>query len=240
MQEKNQDFPLHDYYQDIYEKYDLVNRIFTFGRDAKWRREAVTQCLENSPSKVLDICTGTGDLILEIARAGGENLDLYAYDFTREMLQIAMKKAEKMGADVQFIEGDVASMPFESNTFDSAGISFGLRNLVYENSNADQHLAEIYRTLKHGGRFVILESSKPGNAIWRFFNGVYLRLILPYLGGLISGNLKAYRYLAKSSKNYYTREEMGKILENSNFKVINSKSLFLGSVMLMVAEKEGN
>lgn len=238
MAEEKQNFPLNDYYKDIYEKYDLVNRVFTFGRDANWRKEAVVHCLENSPSRVLDVCTGTGDLILEISRASKEKISLYGYDFTSEMLHIAQEKADKAGAEIQFVEGNVASMPFSSKTFDSAGISFGLRNLVYENSNADQHLAEINRVLKDGGRFVVLESSKPGNSIWRFINGIYLRFILPYLGGIISGNIKAYRYLAKSSKNYYTREEMGRILEKSKFKVVSSRSLFLGSVMLMVAEKK--
>ena len=129
-------------------------------------------------------------------------------------------------------------MPYEDGSFDTAGISFGIRNLVYENSKAEKHLSEIHRVLRIKGRFVILESSKPENRIWRFFNNIYLQLILPYIGGNISGNLKAYKYLAKSSKNYYSRKEMGKILEKGGFRVIMSRSLFLGSVMLMVAEKQ--
>lgn len=238
MNKEKQDFPLKDFYKDIYKKYDLVNRIFTFGRDRKWRKRAVDECLDNNPEKILDICTGTGDLILEISRHAKDAIDLTGYDFSSEMLQKAMEKARMEDGTIKFIEGDVAAMPFENAYFDSAGISFGIRNLVYENSSAKQHLSEIHRVLKSGGRFVILESSKPGNAIWRFFNGIYLQLILPYLGGLISGNLKAYKYLAKSSKNYYTREEMGKILVAAGFKVLHSRSLFLGSVMLMVVEKE--
>jgi demethylmenaquinone methyltransferase/2-methoxy-6-polyprenyl-1,4-benzoquinol methylase len=85
---------------------------------------------------------------------------------------------------------------------------------------------------------VILESSKPDNWVWRFFNTLYLQLILPYLGGIISGNLKAYKYLAQSSKNYYSRKEMGLILENAGFNVISSRPMFLGSVMMLVAEKQ--
>jgi demethylmenaquinone methyltransferase / 2-methoxy-6-polyprenyl-1,4-benzoquinol methylase len=235
--EKN--YPLHTFYKDIYSKYDLVNRIFTFGQDKSWRKKAVAKCLENSPSKILDVCTGTGDLILEIADKADNEVKLSGYDFSVEMLQIAREKASKTEAQVDFLEGNVASMPYEDNSFDAAGISFGLRNLIYQNSDADKHLGEIHRVIKKGGRFVILESSKPGNPIWRFFNGIYLQLVLPYLGGIISGNLKAYKYLASSSKNYYTREQMSEILLRAGFNIESSKSLFLGSVMLMVVNKEG-
>ncbi|RLD65807.1 MAG: SAM-dependent methyltransferase, partial [Bacteroidetes bacterium] len=138
---------------------------------------------------------------------------------------------------IKFMQGDVGQMPFEDNSFGAMGITFGIRNLVYENSNASKHLAELYRVLKRGGRFVVLESSKPGNMVWRVFNNIYLRMILPYLGGLISGNLKAYRYLAKSSRNYYTISEMSGILESAGFNMVKGESLFLGSVMLVVAEK---
>jgi demethylmenaquinone methyltransferase/2-methoxy-6-polyprenyl-1,4-benzoquinol methylase len=235
---EKKDFPLKNFYKDIYHKYDLVNRIFTFGQDSSWRNKAVAECIENNPERFLDVCTGTGDLILEVARNVDGKVILTAYDFSSEMLQKAKEKAEKVSNNIDFIEGNVADMPFETGYFDSAGITFGLRNLVYENSNAAKHLAEIHRVLKPGGRFVILESSKPGNRIWRIINGIYLQFILPYLGGIISGNLKAYKYLAKSSKNYFTREEMQKILDSGGFSVIRSKSLFLGSVMLMVAEKQ--
>jgi demethylmenaquinone methyltransferase/2-methoxy-6-polyprenyl-1,4-benzoquinol methylase len=92
--------------------------------------------------------------------------------------------------------------------------------------------------LRRGGELVILESSKPSNGLWRFFNALYLRLILPYLGGIISGNLKAYRYLADSSRNYYSVSEMSEILGRAGFRITRTKPLFLGSVMLLVAERE--
>jgi demethylmenaquinone methyltransferase/2-methoxy-6-polyprenyl-1,4-benzoquinol methylase len=268
------DFPLKDYYSKIFEKYDLVNRVFTFGQDVKWRKKAVEECLQNNPAAFLDICTGTGDLVIDIARSAGREIELHGYDFSAEMLQQAKAKAGGSGsgkaagkaagktagktagkaaskavanpagkgtgkaAAITFTEGDVASMPYADNTFDTAGITFGIRNLVYANSNADLHLSEIRRVLRPYGRLVILESSKPDNRIWRFFNNLYLQLILPWIGGIISGNFKAYRYLAKSSKNYYSKKEMSAILEKAGFLTVRSKSLFLGSVMLLVAEKQ--
>ena len=236
--EIKQNYPLKEYYKEIYQRYDLVNRVFTFGQDRKWRSFAVEACLENKPKRILDLCTGTGDLILEIGEKASNSPHLVGYDFSSEMLSLAVEKAKSNENLPDFIEGNVAEMPFENNYFDTAGISFGIRNLVYENSDAKKHLSEIHRVIRPGGNFVILESSKPGNMLWRIVNGIYLRLILPYLGGAISGNLKAYRYLGKSSRNYYTQQEMSDILQAAGFRVVKKRALFLGSVMLLVAEKQ--
>ncbi len=245
MEAQQKDFPLHDFYGDIYGTYDRVNRIFTFGRDRSWRRRAARELLQSKPGRVLDLCTGTGDFVLELARqslnSSGEVI-LEGFDFSAEMLRVARRKQEKLQQrmelpQIRFLEGDAGEMPFEEGRFDSMGITFGLRNLVYENSNAKKHLSEMNRVLRRGGQLVVLESSKPRSPLWRVFNNLYLRFFLPYLGALISGNLKAYQYLASSSKNYYTMEEMEKILEQAGFFKLRSRSLFLGSVMLLVVEK---
>jgi len=240
------DFPLHDFYKDICTSYDRVNRIFTFGRDRAWRRKAASELLSNNPRRVLDLCTGTGDFVLELAARSadaGLYIALSGYDFSREMLQEAGRKAEeqqkKRGLpEITFMEGNAGEMPYAEGHFDALGITFGLRNLVYENSNAKRHLSEMHRVLRPGGQLVVLESSKPANSLWGVFNSIYLRYFLPYLGGLFSGNLKAYKYLASSSKNYYTIAEMELILERAGFKALRHRALFLGSVMLLVLEKK--
>lgn len=245
MKGKQKDFPLHSFYEDIHATYDRVNRIFTFGRDKSWRRSAAGELLKSAPERVLDLCTGTGDFALELARQSSLNSDeieLTGFDFSKDMLKEAERKQEEVlkrvkQSKIRFMEGDAGNMPFEDKLFDSMGITFGLRNLVYENTDALKHLAEMNRVLRPGGQLVVLESSKPVDPVWRLFNDFYLRFILPRLGGLISGNLKAYQYLASSSKNYYTIEEMGKILDVAGFIMIRSRSLFLGSVMLLVLEK---
>jgi demethylmenaquinone methyltransferase/2-methoxy-6-polyprenyl-1,4-benzoquinol methylase len=237
------DHPLNEFYGDIFGTYDRINRIFTFGRDRSWRAKAVDVCLASDPSSVLDLCTGTGDYILEVARRTGHGILLTGFDFSREMLQVAREKARKQGekdpaAPIRFLEGDAAEMPFGEGEFDAVGITFGIRNLVYENSHAEKHLSEIYRVLSPGGRLIVLESARPSNPVWRPFNAFYLRFILPYLGGLISGNLGAYRYLARSSRNYYSIAEMCSILSRAGFTCVQTRALFLGSVMLVVAEKK--
>lgn len=245
MKEEQKDFPLHSFYGDIHASYDRVNRIFTFGRDRSWRKRAARELLKSQPGRVLDLCTGTGDFLLELARQadqGARGIKLTGFDFSSEMLKEARKKQKQFQkgsrqAEIYFVEGDAGQMPFEDRHFDSMGITFGIRNLVYKNSNASKHLAEMNRVMKDGGELVVLESSKPASPLWRIFNDFYLRFILPYLGGWISGNLKAYRYLANSSKNYYTMEEMGNILEEAGFYLTRKRSLFLGSVMLLVLRK---
>jgi demethylmenaquinone methyltransferase/2-methoxy-6-polyprenyl-1,4-benzoquinol methylase len=245
MKEEQKDFPLHSFYGDIHSSYDRVNRIFTFGRDQSWRKRAAKELLKSQPRRVLDLCTGTGDFVLELARQSDysdKGIKLTGFDFSSDMLKEARRKLKEFQkgqkqAEIHFMEGDAGEMPFEDGHFDSMGITFGIRNLVYKNSSATKHLAEMSRVIRMGGELVVLESSKPASPLWRIFNGFYLRFILPYLGGLISGNMKAYRYLASSSKNYYTMEEMAKILEVAGFDLIRSKSLFLGSVMLLVLHK---
>jgi demethylmenaquinone methyltransferase/2-methoxy-6-polyprenyl-1,4-benzoquinol methylase len=243
MGDKGEDFPLQNYYADIYKSYDRVNRIFTFGRDRHWRKKAAAECLNSDPEQVLDLCTGTGDFILELAHMASGDIQLTGYDFSPDMLDVAKGKYARISEQKEipkltFLEGDVGEMPFEDKSFHAIGITFGIRNLVYENSNASRHLSEILRVLQPGGKLVLLESSRPDSTLWRFFNTLYLQLILPYLGGVISGNLKAYRYLARSSKNYYSMGEMGGILEEAGFEVISGQALFLGSVMLLVARKK--
>lgn len=246
MKEDQANYPLHSFYGDIYASYDRVNRIFTFGRDRSWRRKAAKELLRSGPQRVLDLCTGTGDFVLELARQAalsGTEPELTGYDFSSEMLLEARKKQANLhsvikGPDIRFVEGDAGEMPFEDNYFDSMGITFGIRNLVYENSGASRHLNEMNRVLRKGGELVVLESSKPRSPLWRMFNNFYLRFILPFLGGYISGNRKAYQYLATSSRNYYTRDEMAMILDVAGFGMIRSKSLFLGSVMLLILVKK--
>ena len=243
MGDKGEDFPLQNYYADIYKSYDRVNRIFTFGRDRHWRKKAAAECLNSDPEQVLDLCTGTGDFILELAHMAREDIQLTGYDFSPDMLEVARGKYARISEQKEipkltFIEGDVGEMPFEDQRFHAIGITFGIRNLVYENSNANRHLSEILRVLRPGGKLVLLESSRPDSALWRFFNTLYLQLILPYLGGVISGNLKAYRYLARSSKKLLLYGGDGGILEEAGFEVISGQPLFLGSVMLLIARKK--
>ncbi len=232
------DYPLHDYYSMIYKKYDLVNRLFTLGKDMEWRRITALKCLEFKPASVVDLCCGTGDLTLLIRKLLKETVTVTGYDFNSHMLAEAKTKAEKLAyPEIEFIQGDVASMPFNDAAFDCMTIGFGFRNLTFNNTRIEQHMSEIYRIIKPGGHLLILESSVPSLRLVRFFYRLYLKLVLIPLGGIISGSWNAYSYLATSSANYFSVSEMEELLKKSRFTVESVTSFYPGASNLIVARK---
>lgn len=230
---------LKKYYGRIYRRYDLMNSLFTFGQDKQWREITANEIALSSPKKVIDICCGTGKLTESIAQKLPTTSEVTGYDFSEEMLQVAMKQVEAVPIEkLEFIEGSVKEMPFDDNTFDVASISFGFRNLTFNNPDETAHINEIYRIIKPKGWLVILESSSPPNALVRFFYTIYLFLFMVPMGFLITGNAKAYFYLAKSSRYFYSTRQVIELLNKKGFKVINLRKFLLGSTNLFVFEKQ--
>jgi demethylmenaquinone methyltransferase/2-methoxy-6-polyprenyl-1,4-benzoquinol methylase len=229
--------PLQTYYSRIYNSYDLVNRLFTFGLDKKWRGETVKECLAARPSKILDLCCGTGDIALLLCENDHSETLITGYDLNPEMLEMGRKKASDRNLPVEFIRGDAASMPFTNETFDCITIGFGFRNLTWENQARDKHIHEINRVLKPGGKVFILESARPQNKVIGFFYSLYLKSVLVPLGGILSGNWNAYRYLAGSSAGFYRFSELKEILKQFGFNLALRKKFLFGSVNLLIATK---
>ncbi len=150
--------PLHRMFTAVPRRYDLINHIITWGLDKRWRWKAARECLTLQPGKVLDLCCGTGDLAINLARLTKNNVELTGIDYSQPMLEIATKKAEPLarGRKVSFIHGDAANLPFPDGYFDCVGISFAFRNLTYKNPLAQRHLAEVLRVLIPGGGYVIV------------------------------------------------------------------------------------
>jgi demethylmenaquinone methyltransferase / 2-methoxy-6-polyprenyl-1,4-benzoquinol methylase len=230
--------PLQSYYSRIYKTYDLVNHLFTLGLDRKWRRFAAKACLETKPVQILDLCCGTGDLAISIAKIAGNPVHITGYDLNSEMLSVAVHKTAQFGLDIRYIQGNADSMPFENEKFDCITIGFGFRNLVWENPNRDQHIREIGRIMKKGGRLLILESSRPQNKMIAFFYRVYLKTILIPLGGVLSGNHEAYRYLAGSSSDFYSFAELRTLMEPHHLELTLRKKFLFGSTNLLIAGKK--
>ena len=153
--------PLERMFNEVPGRYDLLNGIITWGQDERWRKRAAKECLSGHPEAVLDLCTGTGDLALQMAKQPIGNVRIQALDYSEPMLEVARKKAMKRGIrNIGFIHGDAANLPFESGSIDSIGIAFAFRNLTYKNPDRDKFLSEIQRVLKNRGKFVIVE--RPG------------------------------------------------------------------------------
>jgi demethylmenaquinone methyltransferase / 2-methoxy-6-polyprenyl-1,4-benzoquinol methylase len=220
-------------------RYDLVNRVITLGLDACWRRAAVRACLseEPRPRRVLDLCCGTGDLSVALARAGGGALEVTGVDYSPEMLELAARKARRHRVPLALLPADAAELPFDGSTFDSVTISFGFRNLSFKNPHADQHVSEILRVLRPGGRLVIVESSQPRPPLLRALFGLYLSGFVYPAGALISGNRGAYRYLAESVRRYFTAEELCAYLLEAGFAEARARPLFLGAASIHVARR---
>jgi demethylmenaquinone methyltransferase/2-methoxy-6-polyprenyl-1,4-benzoquinol methylase len=230
---------LDQYYSAIYRKYDLINRIFTLGNDEKWRRITAKECLKSNPVDVIDVCCGTGDLGIKISQLAKSKIRVTGFDINRQMLDLAESKTKKLSIDnIRFMMGDAAEMPFGDESFDAMTIGFGFRNLTFKNPRADIHLHEMNRVLRKGGKLYILESSVPSNKFIRFFYTTYLNTILIPLGTLISGNRRAYTYLARSSANFFKVEEIRQILTNHGFKIQDVNVFFFGASSLIIADKE--
>jgi demethylmenaquinone methyltransferase/2-methoxy-6-polyprenyl-1,4-benzoquinol methylase len=231
--------PLHYMFTTVPPRYDLVNRVTTWGLDARWRRLAARECLSSHPFAVLDIGCGTGDLILTIAQQAEKDVELSAIDYSQPMLDIAVKKAKRLGLEkkVTFIHGDVTSLPFPDGSFDCVGISFAFRNLTYKNPHGMRHFPEVLRVLKPGGKYVIVETSQPQSKIIRSLFHLYLRWFAYPAGYLISGNKGAYRYLAESAAHFYTADEIKGMLITTGFRQVTYHPLLWGAAGIHVAVK---
>jgi demethylmenaquinone methyltransferase/2-methoxy-6-polyprenyl-1,4-benzoquinol methylase len=220
-------------------RYDLINRLFTWGLDERWRRQAARECLTGQPEQLLDLCCGTADLALRLAGMSFSGTQIVGIDFSLPMLEVAREKAENAGISdrIALIHGDTDSLPFPDDYFDCIGISFAFRNLTYKNPKALRYLAEVLRVLKPGGRFVIVESSQPGYWLMRKLFHLYMRWYVSRLGYLLSGNRGAYRYLAESASRFYTVKELRNLMLETGFSTFSSQRLVFGAAAIHIATK---
>jgi demethylmenaquinone methyltransferase/2-methoxy-6-polyprenyl-1,4-benzoquinol methylase len=231
---------LHGVFTAVPPCYDLINHLMTFGMDFGWRRMAARECLAGGTKRFLDMCCGTGDLSLAVAWLGGGDVEVVGVDYSQPMLAKARQKAAVLGSNKPvFVSGDISAIPFPDEYFDAAGISFALRNLTYQNPLAQRYLAEVRRVLKPGGRFVIVETSqpKPRPAFVKLLHHFYVSQFVYRLGWWISGNRQSYAYLAESAVNYYSPEELKKLLEAAGFSRVSFRRLFFGAAAIHVAIK---
>ncbi len=204
--------------------YDLLNRIMSGRRDVSWRRFAVKR-LPPDVKRVLDVATGTGDLAIEIATQRSQ-VEVTGADFVEKMMRLArVKTSEKnLGSQIQYVAGDATRLPFADNEFDSATIAFGLRNIPDRLSA----IKEISRVVKPSGKIIVLEMTFPANLKLRSFFTWYLNRMIPLLGGLISGNRKAYRYLPDSIQDFLSPDELTGLFEQAGLHSVKTFPLTFG------------
>ena len=208
----------------IAHRYDPLNRLLSFGTDQSWRKR-LTRYLPDGPVHILDMATGTGDQLLMLA-AHRQNLTGVGIDPSREMLALAPAKAEKAGLQgrVSFMPGAAESIPFPDGSFDAATISFGIRNVA----DLRGSLREMTRVLRSNGRLIILEFSLPSNSLIRASYLLYFRHVLPRLGGLISGDPQAYRYLNKTVETFPYGDAFASIMRETGLEQVSATPLTFG------------
>lgn len=211
-------------FDNISGKYDELNHILSMGIDVGWRKKVVKIIKNQNPKTVLDIATGTGDLAIMMAKA--TDAKITGFDLSAGMLEVGRQKIKEQNLEnrIEMIQGDAEKMPFEDNSFDCITVAFGVRNF----ENLKKGLDEIYRVLKPGGKFVILEFSQPQSFPMKQLYGFYSKNILPMIGKKISKDKSAYTYLPESVKAFPYGEEMKKILKSSNFIKTTDKKLTFG------------
>lgn len=214
-----------DTFNSIAKVYDKINNIISLGRHKNWKSFFISNV--SFEGKILDIGTGTGDIISSIKKVY-PNTNCYGIDPSKNMLYIAKQKNK----DINFIEGYSEDLPFPDNSFNFVTISFGIRNTL----SIDESLKEIHRILKRNHNLLIMEFSKNENFFLKIFTSLYLFLIIPIIG-LLYGKFKEYFYLSYSISNFYTPKEFKELLENNSFYVESVNSFNFGLVTIYKAKK---
>lgn len=216
-------------------RYDLLNRVLSFGIDRIWRRRLVRLVRKKAAATVLDVATGTGDLALALAATLRKPLTVYGLDISSGMLELARKKVDKKGLQDLIVlkEGDSEALPFDDNYFDAVTVAFGVRNF----GDLAKGLAEMRRVLKPGASLYVLEFSKPSVFPVKQLYGFYFSHILPWWGGVISKDKAAYSYLPASVMDFPEGAAFEAELRRAGLNPTRSRRQTFGIATIYISEK---
>jgi demethylmenaquinone methyltransferase/2-methoxy-6-polyprenyl-1,4-benzoquinol methylase len=240
---KNNPATIQEMFNSIANNYDKTNAILSFNMHKYWNRTLVRKVLmAERPNTILDLCCGTGAIAFEyLKQAASQSIyskpsNVYLLDFSVEMLAYARKKAktEKLSHyDITYLEADAQSIPLPEECIECATIAYGIRNV----NHPGLCLKDVYRVLKEGGTFGILELTQPTNPVLRLGHGIYLRTLLPIMGKIFTSNKEAYRYLCNSIHSFIKTDELAGIMQASGFKNIQTIPLMGGIATILIGKK---
>jgi demethylmenaquinone methyltransferase/2-methoxy-6-polyprenyl-1,4-benzoquinol methylase len=221
-------------FDNISGNYDGLNRVISLGIDMKWRKKVVALVAEKKPETILDIATGTGDLVIMMSNTSAKKI--IGLDISAGMLEVGRKKIEvkKLTEKIEMVLGDSENMPYSDNYFDAITVSFGIRNF----ETLEKGLAEIYRVLKPNGIFVILETSVPTKFPFKQGYAFYTKYILPIIGKVFSKDNDAYGYLSESAANFPFGETLNNILRKISFIECKAMPQTMGVATIYTATKK--
>jgi len=215
--------------------YDILNHLLSFGRDFFWRRRLAGTVDKNGKLRVLDLATGTGDILICLLRRNPNIAEAVGLDISENMLAICRRKIarHKLVDRISLVRADAAACGLAGESFDVVTMGFGIRNTP----DAFKTLTEINRLLKQGGTTLILEFSMPANRILRGFYLFYLRSFVPLLGRLLSGDNHTYRYLDTSIEKFHCTDDFCRIMQKAGFSDVNATPLTFGVACLYQGTK---
>lgn len=220
-------------FDNISGNYDGLNRVISFGIDVKWRKKVIRLVEATRPEAVLDVATGTGDLAISLAETTA--IRIVGLDISEGMLAVGRKKiaAKDLTERIEMVQADSEALPFEDNAFDAITVAFGVRNFEH----LEKGLAEIYRVLKPGGIFVVLETSVPTKFPFKQGYNFHSKVILPAIGKLFSQDKVAYSYLSESAASFPYGEKFNNILRKTGFNNVKDKPQTFGVATIYTASK---
>lgn len=215
-------------------RYDLANHLLSFRIDKLWRRHTVRRVraiLARPDARVLDLCCGTGDLVLALQRASSATV--LGSDFCHPMLLAAREKVQRRSAPTALFEADALQLPVRDRSLDLVTVAFGFRNLA----NYEAGLREMRRVLRPGGVAAILEFSQPPNPAFAALYNFYSRRVLPIVGGALSGSRDAYTYLPESVRKFPTAPQLADAMRAAGFPTVTYELLTAGIVALHIGTR---
>lgn len=217
----------------IAKSYDSVNRILSFGLDVGWRNRVGALLPHGRTLRLLDLATGTADQVIMLCDSNQNIESAVGMDLSEEMLDIGRTKISRFNGKIRLETGDAVQLPIKDAQYDAITISFGIRNI----DDVLASMREMYRVLNDGGKALILEFSLPENPMIRFGHLFYLRWVLPLVGGLISGDYAAYKYLNTSIEEFPYGDAFCELLSEAGFEKVRAHPLTYGIATIYEACK---
>jgi demethylmenaquinone methyltransferase/2-methoxy-6-polyprenyl-1,4-benzoquinol methylase len=229
------DHAVQSMFDRIAQRYDLLNRVISFRLDSRWRRAAIRTLPEGPENRILDLGAGTGDLTFAAAKIYQGTGRVIGLDFSLPMLRLAQQKSlrARHGERTRFVLGSALMAPFKDNIFDGVMTGFVLRNV----SDLSIFFADAFRVNKAGGRFVSLDMFPPKARWFSLFFDLYFYRLVPWIGGWLGHDRRAYSYLSQSVRNFHSPEAVAALIEAAGYRRVAIRKFLNGAVCMHIAEK---
>ncbi|WP_106497402.1 demethylmenaquinone methyltransferase [Lentibacillus sp. Marseille-P4043] len=236
MPQQSKEERVHHVFEKIYDNYDSMNSIISFQRHKAWRKDVMNRMQVKQGAKALDVCCGTGDWSISLAKKIGPDGEVIGLDFSENMLTVAKEKQKKTFPmkQLSFMHGNAMDLPFADDSFDYVTIGFGLRNVP----DYMTVLKELYRVVKPHGKVVCLETSQPTMIGFRQGYYFYFRFIMPFIGRLFAKSYQEYAWLHESAKGFPGKKELKHMFQEAGFSHVQVKSYTGGVAAMHMGYKE--